>query len=114
MRTWSLLLIVLLTCSSQGQEPVEIDDPATELRPGLAAEYRSVTTSAAFTTIELKPSFTWDTSSPHPRIPSGPFEGTWKGLIDVRTKEPIRWSALISGEITVHIGKQIVLQGQGK
>jgi len=64
----------------QDPEPLRIGD---ELRPGLLAVYRSLAAGpeeVPLTRIDSKPSFTWGTSSPHPRIAPGPFEATWTGV----------------------------------
>lgn len=98
-------------------DPVEVDDPATEIRAGLVASYRSLAAdqrSQSVTRIDPKPAYTWGVSSPHPRIAPGPFEVIWRGLIDLRTNEPVRWSAFVGGQVTVRIGKSVVLEGTGK
>jgi cytochrome c551/c552 len=98
-------------------DPIEVDDPATEIRPGLVASYRSLAAdqrSQFVTRIDPKPAYTWGVSTPHPRIAPGPFEVIWRGLIDLRTNKPIRWGAFVSGQVSVRIGKTIVLDGMGK
>ena len=66
---------------------------AGELRSGLVAEYRSLADAKAIVTrIEPKPAFTLGRSSPHPRIPAGPFEVTWSGVLTIRDPGPISFS----------------------
>ena len=56
--------------------PLDLDPE--ELQPGLVAEYRSLVDSkATVLRVEPKPAFTLGRSSPHPRLPPGPFEVTW-------------------------------------
>src|SRR4051812_48848255 len=67
---------------------IEIDPEA--LRPGLVASYRSlVDPGATLHRIDLKPAFYLGHSSPHPRLPPGPFEVVWEGLFRVREPGPI-------------------------
>jgi hypothetical protein len=76
-----------------------------ELKPGLLAEYRSlVDPSAILTRIDAKPAYALGDSSPHPRIPSGPFEVVWTGFILIQEVDPITFG----GEATIEIDGQAV------
>ncbi len=76
-----------------------------DAQPGLVAEYRSLVDPAAtLTRVDLKPAFTLDGSSPHPRIPSGPFSVTWTGLLLVQDVDEITFDAVVGGEATLTIG----------
>src|SRR5438067_1882650 len=71
-----------------GPLDVEVDD----LRPGLAAQYRSlVDRDCSLSRIEAKPAFYLGFSSPHPRLPPGPFEVTWTGVLFLKDPAPIRF-----------------------
>jgi mono/diheme cytochrome c family protein len=85
-----------------------------DVQPGLIAEYRSIADpKASVTRIESKPAFTLGRSSPHPRIPPGLFEVTWKGWISIRDRDAITFSASVSGELTVTVDDVSVLDGRG-
>src|SRR5437763_803253 len=74
-------------------------DEEIEVRPGLLAEYRSLgPETRSVVRIDAKPAFTWGDSSPHPRIPPGPFEVTWTGVLHVRDPHPVRLGAHVGGE----------------
>ncbi len=92
-----------------------LDLDVEDVQPGLVAEYRSIADSkASVTRIEPKPAFTLGRSSPHPRIPPGPFEVIWKGVISIRDPGPIRFSAIAGGEVTVRIDGRVVLEERGE
>src|SRR4051812_48766300 len=68
------------------------------LKPGLVAEYHSPgEASAALRRNEAKPAFHLGHSSPHPRLPSGPFEVSWNGLIQLREDGPLSFIAFAGG-----------------
>jgi hypothetical protein len=70
------------------QEPVKV--AGDDVKPGLVAVYRSlVDPDATLTRIDAKPAFTLGDSSPHPRIPPGPFEVVWTGLILIQDADAI-------------------------
>jgi len=95
------LLVLLL------QEPVKV--PGDELKPGLLAEYRSLAApDCALTRIDAKPGFTLGDSSPHPRIPPGPFEVVWTGLILIQDVDAIRFDPIVSGDLKIEIDKRAV------
>ena len=86
-----------------------------DLKPGVVAEYRSVAEKeASVTRIEPKPAFYLGRSSPHPRIPPGPFEVTWSGVLSIKETGPISFSAFVGGEATVTVDGVTVLDGIGK
>jgi mono/diheme cytochrome c family protein len=86
-----------------------------DVHPGLIAEYRSLADSkVTVTRIESKPAFTLGRTSPHPRIPPGPFEVTWKGWISIRDRDAITFSAIVGGELTVTVDDFTVLEGRGE
>src|SRR5215468_7716192 len=85
-----------------------------DLKPGLVAEYRSVAEpEARVTRIEPKPAFTLGRSSPHPRIPPGPFEVTWNGVLQIKEAGAITFLAFVGGELTVTVDGTTVLEGRG-
>src|SRR5215210_8666276 len=93
--------------------PLELEPG--DLKPGLVAEYRSVAEAEArVTRIDPKPAFTLGRSSPHPRIPPGPFEVTYSGVLQIKEKGPITFSAFVGGEVTVTVDGVAVLEGRGQ
>lgn len=93
--------------------PLELD--LDELRPGVAAQYRSLVDEACtLTRLEAKPSFYLGFSSPHPRLPAGPFEVTWTGVLLLKDPAPIRFDAYVCGEITLNVDGVLVLEGRGE
>src|SRR3954470_19103186 len=106
--TGALLLACLLPVSTAGPLDLEPGD----LNPGLVARYQSVAQPrAAASRIEPKPAFYLGRSSPHPRIPPGPFEVTWTGVIAIKDPGPITFSAFVGGEATVTVDGVTVLDG---
>jgi mono/diheme cytochrome c family protein len=53
-------------------------------------------------------------SSPHPRIPPGPFEVTYSGVLQIKEKGRIAFSAFVGGELTVTVDGATVLEGRGQ
>lgn len=94
---------------------VPLDLEPGDLKPGLVAEYRSIAEPhARMTRIEPKPAFTLGRSSPHPRIPPGPFEVVWSGVLQIKENGPITFSAFVGGEVTVTADGVVVLDGRGQ
>ena len=92
-----------------------IDLEPGDLKPGLVAEYRSVAEKdARVSRIEAKSAFTLDRSSPHPRLPPGPFELTYTGVLQIKERGPITFSAFAGGELTVTVDGVVVLEGRGQ
>ena len=86
-----------------------------DLKPGLVADYRSVAEpEVRVTRLEAKPAFTLGRSSPHPRIPPGPFEVVYSGVLHIKEKGPITFSAFVGGELTVTVDGVVVLEGRGQ
>jgi cytochrome c551/c552 len=103
--------LCLLTSSAAG--PIELEPG--DLKPGLVAHYRScVDQTATLARVEVKPAFTLGRSSPHPRIPPGPFEVAYTGVIHIKEKGPIAFSAFVGGEVTVTVDGAVVLEGRGQ
>src|SRR4051812_33227026 len=74
--------------------PVDVDPE--ELKPGLVGVYRSLTPDmAVLHKVDPKLAFALSDSTPHPRIPPGPFEVAWSGLIKVQDSGPIAFSAFV-------------------
>ncbi|MBX3421372.1 MAG: hypothetical protein KF752_07420 [Pirellulaceae bacterium] len=105
----SQLAAWLLTMSLVGQIELETD----ELRPGLVAEYRSVShPEVSVLRLDAKPALTLGDSSPHPRIPPGPINVTWNGAILIQ--DSVTFSAYVGGAVSVTVDGQVVLQGTGR
>lgn len=116
-----LLLFLGLLCASQHARPDEpararpLDVEVEDMRPGLVASYRSLADAdATLTRIDAKPAFTLGRSSPHPRIPPGPFEVTWEGVILLTDPAPLTFHAHVCGEVKVEIDGVTVLDATGK
>src|SRR4051812_12954051 len=103
----ALLLLLALAAG-----PLDLDPD--DLRPGLVGAYHSLAEPrAAAARIDPKPAFTLGRSSPHPRIPPGPFEVTWTGVLSIRDPGPLAFSAIVGGELTVTVDGVTVLDGRG-
>src|SRR6476659_10043362 len=111
--TRTALLVGLLSASlAPAAGPLDLEPE--DLKPGLVAEYRSAADAkATVTRIEPKPAFTLGRSSPHPRIPPGPFEVTWTGVVSIRDPGPIAFSAFVGGDLSVTVDGTVVLTGHG-
>src|SRR6185503_7413287 len=76
-----------------------------DLKPGLVAEYRSlVDPTATVIRVDPKPAYALGDSSPHPRIPPGPFEVVWSGFILIQDVDAITFG----GEATIDIDGRTV------
>ena len=105
-----LLLLVTPAADPKGRLDLDPED----LKPGLVAEYPSLTDpKAVFSRIEAKPAFTLGRSSPHPRVPTGPFEVIYKGVISIRDSGPVSFSAFVGGELVIKVDGETVLEGRG-
>jgi glucose/arabinose dehydrogenase/cytochrome c551/c552 len=97
--------------AAQNRDDADFDN----LRPGLIANYRSgLEDTATLSRIDAKPAFSLGRCSPHPRIPPGPFEVTWSGILYLKDPGPIRFDGYICGEVTVEIDGVVVLAGRGE
>jgi glucose/arabinose dehydrogenase/mono/diheme cytochrome c family protein len=93
------------------QAPVEPDD----LRPGLVARYRSLADpGATLDRLDAKPAFRLGHSSPHPRLPPGPFAVDWSGVLYVKDPGPITFAAAVCGDMRIDLDGVTVLQGRGE
>lgn len=87
---------------------------AADVQPGLVAEYRSeIDPAATLTRIDAKPAFSLGSSSPHPRLPPGPFSVRWRGQLNFAESGPVRFSAAICGEVTILLDGETVLSARG-
>src|SRR4051812_14517851 len=91
----------LCVLTAPGGAPLDLEPG--DLKPGLVAVYRSIAEKASVGRIEPKPAFTLGRSSPHPRIPPGPFEVTYAGVIQIKESGPITFSAFVGGELIVTV-----------
>src|SRR5262245_51194575 len=111
----SRILAVLLSLAAPltaAAQRLELE--ADALKPGLVAEYRSlVEESAGLWRNDAKPAFCLGRSSPHPRLPAGPFEVTWTGVIQIREDGPLKFSAVAGGAVTVLVDGVRVVDARG-
>ena len=90
------------------QDPVRV--AGDEVKPGLLAVYRSlVDPEATVTRIDAKPALTLADSSPHPRIPPGPFEIVWTGLLLFQEVDAITIASSVSGEVKIEVDGRAVV-----
>ena len=110
----AVMVCLLLSPASADPPPGRLDLEPEDVRPGLVAKYRSLADpSATLARVEPKPSFYLGRSSPHPRLPAGPFEVVWSGVVAIRDSGPIVFSAFVGGEVTVTVDGVRVLDGRG-
>ncbi|MBY0523030.1 MAG: hypothetical protein K2R98_06510 [Gemmataceae bacterium] len=103
----------LTTAQEKKAGPLDVE--LEDLRPGLLAVYRSpADKDAVLHRIDAKPAFTLGHGSPHPRLPAGPFEVTWTGVLFLKETAPVSFSALVGGEVTMEVDGVTVLQGRGE
>jgi hypothetical protein len=92
-----------------------LDVEPEDLRPGLVAHYRSLgDKEATLDRVDAKPAFRLGLSSPHPRIPPGPFEVLWTGVLHVRDPGSLTFDAYVCGEVTMEVDGVPVLRGRGE
>ncbi len=109
MGRWGWLAgLALLGAPQEGPLRVAGD----ELKPGLLAVYRSGDRTVS--RIDPRPAFALGHSSPHPRIPPGPFEASWTGAVTILDQDAISFDAFVGGEVSVEIDGQAVLRGRGE
>src|SRR5262249_47772992 len=93
--------------------PLEVEPE--DLRPGLVARYRSLLDKdATLDRVEAKPAFRTGHSSPHPRIPPGPFEVIWTGVLALADTAPVPFHASVWGEVVRGVDGATVLKGRGE
>jgi glucose/arabinose dehydrogenase/mono/diheme cytochrome c family protein len=113
--TAAALLVCLLPNSVSAEPEGPLNYEPGELVPGLVAKYRSSgDDKPKVTCIEPKAAFYLGRSSPHPRIPPGPFEVTWSGVISIKERGAISFSAFVGGELNVTVDGVGVLDGRGQ
>lgn len=94
---------------------VDLNETNVELAPGLEAVYHSLAEpQVELARIDSKPAFTWDDSSPHPRLASGPFAVAWDGVLLIKETDGIRFSAHLAGRATVSVDDVTVLEGRNE
>src|SRR5688572_12967105 len=102
-----VLILVCLAPHARPDEPRRgrpLDAEAEDLRAGLVASYRSLADAdATLTRTDPTPAFTLGHSSPHPRIPPGPFAVAWDGVLVLSDPGPLSFHAYVCGEVTVEI-----------
>lgn len=111
--------LVWLSATALAVDPPQgsggVDAELESLRPGLVAVYRSlVDAGATLARIDAKPAFTLGHSSPHPRLPPGPFEVEWKGVLLLKDAGPLTFEGSVCGEVTVTVDGVTVLAGRGE
>ncbi len=116
VRQWACgLLVLLIGARLWGAAPRPLEVEPDALRPGLVAHYRTLADrESSLTRIDAKPAFHLGHSSPHPRIPAGPFEVTWTGVLDLKDGGPISFDAYLCGEVTMEVDDIVVLKGRGE
>lgn len=89
------------TDARQDQRAKPMDVEPEDLLPGLAAVYKSGDGTRAITRFDMKLAFSIIEGTPHPRIPPGPFDVTWHGLLVLNERGPIAFDAFVCGELAV-------------
>jgi glucose/arabinose dehydrogenase/cytochrome c551/c552 len=90
-----------------------LDVEPEDLRPGLLAAYRSPADPVAtLLRVEAKPAFFLGDSSPHPRLPPGPFEVVWSGVLRLTDPGAVAFVAHLGGELMVVVDGETVLRGR--
>src|SRR5262249_10117804 len=64
--------------------------------------------------IDAKPAFSLGRSNPNPRIPPGPFEVVWTGVLFIKDPGPLGFDGFVCGEVAVEIDGVTVLNGRGE
>ncbi|HEV3257632.1 MAG TPA: hypothetical protein VG013_12170, partial [Gemmataceae bacterium] len=108
-------VLVVLSVAAAGKAAGPLEVEAEDLRPGLLATYRSrVDPEATLIRIDAKPAFSLGRSSPHPRLPPGPFEVVWSGVLWLRDSGPVSFDANVCGVLTLEVDGVTVLRGRGR
>jgi glucose/arabinose dehydrogenase/cytochrome c2 len=121
-RCWTggIILLILGGWPLRGETPAApkpgaLDVEPEEVRPGLVAHYRSLTDEGAvLDRIDAKPAFFLGDSSPHPRLPPGPFTVAWTGVLRLADAGPLTFDARVCGEVAVEVDGVPVLAGRGE
>jgi cbb3-type cytochrome oxidase cytochrome c subunit len=107
------MVLVVLPGTTRAAGPLEVEPE--DLRPGLLASYRSLADpGATLLRVEPKPAFYLGNSSPHPRLPPGPFEVAWTGVLRMKGSGAVSFDAYLGGELTVVVDGVTVLRGRGE
>jgi len=120
MKTVSATVVLFLSILFALGCPQNVRADAVEaepdhLRPGLVVEYRSLADpQATLSRIDAKPAFYLGHSGIHPRLPAGPFEADWSGLLWIKDPGPLVFDAWVGGELTVEVDGTVVLKGKGE
>jgi hypothetical protein len=93
-----------LLCLALQEPPLDEDS----LEPGALAVYRSLGSDASLTRIEPKPACALGHSSPHSRIPPGPFEATWTGALVLDEGDSLRFGAYVGGTLEMWLDSDLV------
>jgi mono/diheme cytochrome c family protein/glucose/arabinose dehydrogenase len=91
-----------------------LDVEPEELQAGLVAQYRWGHGQANLSRVDPKLAFFLAESSPHPRIPAGPFEVQWDGVLLIHETGPISFDAWLCGELTLEVDGVRVCAGRGE
>ena len=90
------------------------DDEDSPFRPGLMASY-SAGDGASRTDasrVDEVIAFDWQTGSPDPRLPAGPFVAQWRGKLWARSVGLHRLACFVQGEVEIKLLGRTVLAGQ--
>jgi mono/diheme cytochrome c family protein len=89
------------------------EEDGRRLEAGLTAVYRSLDpslTDATLVRIDAKPALAIGAASPHPRIPPGPFEVAWDGVLEQTGDSPVRFGGYVGGSVTVTLDGAVVFE----
>lgn len=112
---WALLSAESDRTPAGAKESGPLDAELEDLQPGLLARYASLLDKeAVLDRIDARPAFHLGHSSPHPRIPPGPFEVVWTGTLHIKDPAPITFAAFVCGEVVMEVDGKTVLQGRGQ
>lgn len=87
----------------------EDDEPTV---PGLLTQF-----TVGATTVERFDTglnYDWGKASPDPRLPAGPFLGSWRSLLMTKQTAKYRFHAWLHGAVTVKVGGRTVLSDERK
>ncbi|MCH7988177.1 MAG: c-type cytochrome, partial [Planctomycetes bacterium] len=108
-RGWLLPVLLGLFCPLSLFAQTQ-DEEAEDFPPGMLARY-----SAGGKTIQrVDPdiSFVWGVAAPDQRIPPGPFEVQWKGLLLNRENNAYRFHVFLDGAVTLAVDGKKILDGK--
>jgi mono/diheme cytochrome c family protein len=114
--TVALGLFFLPTASpgSFAKQPGPLDVEPEDVRAGLLGVYTSlVDKEAILVRVDNQPALAWGHASPHLRLPAGPLEVIWTGLLLVKDAGPLSFEAFVGGDLTLKVDGVTVLEGRG-